>query len=114
MPSVKEVAELAGGGDWSMGGKDKGVITELQDLGEQLGLNLKRDKKKAVNGKHCATEFGFGTLFDSAKINDNIVSKSHGTVKFSAGAQKFTADVDQIAIHKAGAHARIIVSKIRD
>jgi hypothetical protein len=110
MGKVADVCRLVPG-DWSIGNKDKGTVTEFQDLTGELGLNLKRLRKE-IKGRHVAVEFGFETIFSDAPLNQNIVDTRRGdTVKFAAGPKKLTGTVKQISIHKAGKHARIVISE---
>jgi hypothetical protein len=113
MSDIAEVMKLFPG-NWAIG-KNSGAITEFQDLGSnQLGINLRRDPTKAGKSSHCAKEFGFVDMFASTPANTDIVYENAGeTIKFSAGAKNFTATVDQISIHRTGAHARIVVSGIK-
>ncbi|MCJ8325238.1 MAG: hypothetical protein HRU29_11505 [Rhizobiales bacterium] len=109
MTKVAKIAAL-GFGTWSIGKSDGGTAT-FQDLGQQLGLNLNRVGKD-IKGRHVASEFGFGTLFSSWPQNKHIVDDKRGdTIKIVAGTKKITAIVDQISIHKAGGHARIMISE---
>lgn len=100
-----------GGISWKISSKDKGTITSLQDLGGDLGINLKRVNPKGIKGRHAVVDFGFGTMYESWPHSKHLVDTRPcvSVEVMLMGMVKLKCEASQIAVHKAGAHARIIV-----
>lgn len=111
MGKVKDVFNK-GAMTWKISSQDHGKVKELQDLGSELGVNLSR-VNNGINGRHVACEFGFGSMYSSEKSNANIVDNNPScSVELTLiGMAKIKAPIHQISIHKAGAHARIVLKE---